>query len=256
MSPDTYTVRVTDADGCFYEENYTINTINPISASGETTQPISCFGAADGVIRFNVNFQAGQNFTYTITGPTGVVRTGGTEAVIDNINNLVAGVYTIDIVDTDTNCTYSETHELEGPASALTISNLTETQPSCITDGSVSVTATGGWGSYVYELNNPDTSVFGSNSTGSFTGLTQSGTYNGTVTDANNCSVPFTFDLNPATAPVLVITPNQDCFDDAVLLTLTASVSSGGDGTFEYSLNGGLFSTTNAVTRPQLNNTR
>ncbi|MEP1984149.1 MAG: SprB repeat-containing protein, partial [Maribacter dokdonensis] len=245
LSPDTYTVRVTDADGCFYEENYTINAINPISASGATTQPISCFGAADGVIRFNVNFQAGQNFTYTITGPTGVVRTGGTEAVIDNINNLVAGVYTIDIVDTDTNCTYSETHELEGPASALTISNLTETQPSCITDGSVSVTATGGWGSYVYELNNPDTSVFGSNSTGSFTGLTQSGTYNGTVTDANNCSVPFTFDLNPATAPVLVITPNQDCFDDAVLLTLTASVSSGGDGTFEYSLNGGPFSTTN-----------
>ncbi|CAN0592686.1 unnamed protein product, partial [Ectocarpus sp. 12 AP-2014] len=64
LSPDTYTIRVTDADGCFYEENYTINAINPISASGATTQPISCFGAADGVIRFNVNFQAGQNFTY------------------------------------------------------------------------------------------------------------------------------------------------------------------------------------------------
>ncbi len=245
LSPDTYTVRVTDADGCFYEENYTINAINPISASGATTQSISCFGAADGVIRFNVNFQAGQNFTYTITGPTGVERTGGTEAVIDNINNLAAGIYTIDIVDTDTNCTYSETHELEGPASALTISSLTEIQPSCTSQGSVSVLADGGWGSYVYTLNNPDTSVFGSNSTGSFTGLTQSGTYNGTVTDANNCSVPFTFDLNPATAPVLVITPNQDCFDDAVLLTLTASVSSGGDGTFEYSLNGGPFSTTN-----------
>ncbi|WP_430428628.1 T9SS type B sorting domain-containing protein [Maribacter litoralis] len=245
LSPDTYTVRVTDADGCFYEENYTINAINPISASGETTQPISCFGAADGVIRFNVNFQAGQNFTYTITGPAGVERTGGTEAVIDNINNLAAGIYTIDIVDTDTNCTYSATHELEGPASALTISSLTEIQPSCTSQGSLSVLADGGWGSYVYTLNNPDTSVFGSNSTGSFTGLTQSGTYNGTVTDVNNCSIPFTFNLDAAEPPVLVITPNQDCFDDAVLLTLTASVSSGGDGTFEYSLNGGPFSTTN-----------
>ncbi len=245
LAPDTYTVRVTDADGCFYDENYTINAINPISANGETTQPISCFGAADGVIRFNVNFQAGQNFTYTITGPAGVERTGGTEAVIDNINNLAAGIYTIDIVDTDTNCTYSATHELEGPASALTISSLTEIQPSCTSQGSVSVLADGGWGSYVYTLNNPDTSVFGSNSTGSFTGLTQSGTYNGTVTDANNCSIPFTFDLDAAEPPVLVITPNQDCFDDAVLLTLTASVSSGGDGTFEYSLNGGPFSTTN-----------
>ncbi|WP_291959782.1 SprB repeat-containing protein, partial [Maribacter sp.] len=245
LAPDTYTVRVTDADGCFYEENYTINAINPISANGQTTQPISCFGAADGVIRFNVNFQAGQNFTYTITGPAGVVRTGGTEALIDNINNLAPGIYTIEIVDTDTNCRYSASHELEGPASALTISSLTETQPSCTSDGSVSVLATGGWGSYVYELSNPDATVFGTNSTGSFNGLSQSGTYNGTITDANNCSIPFTFDLNPATAPVLVITPNQDCFDDAVLLTLTASVSSGGDGSFEYSLNGGAFSGTN-----------
>ncbi|WP_282117691.1 T9SS type B sorting domain-containing protein [Maribacter aquivivus] len=244
LAPDTYTVRVTDADGCFYDENYTINAINPITANGQTTQPISCFGAADGVIRFNVNFQAGQNFTYTITGPTGVERTGGTEALIDNINNLAPGVYTIDIVDTDTNCRYSASHELEGPASALTISSLTEIQPSCTSDGSVSVLATGGWGSYVYELSNPDGTVFGSNATGSFNGLLQTGTYNGTITDANNCSIPFTFNLNPATAPVLVITPNQDCFDDAVLLTLTASVSSGGDGTFEYSLNGGAFSST------------
>ncbi|WP_405400139.1 T9SS type B sorting domain-containing protein [Maribacter sp. Asnod2-G09] len=245
LAPDTYTVRVTDADGCFYEENYTINAINPISASGQTTQPISCFGAADGVIRFNVNFQGGQNFTYTITGPAGVERTGGTEALIDNIDNLAAGIYTIEIVDTDTNCTYTATHELEGPASALTISSLIETQPSCTSAGSVSVLATGGWGSYVYELNNPDATVFGSNTTGAFNGLSQSGTYNGTITDANNCSIPFTFDLDPATAPVLVITPNQDCFDAAVLLTLTASVSSGGDGTFEYSLNGGAFSSTN-----------
>ncbi|WP_324024746.1 T9SS type B sorting domain-containing protein [Maribacter sp. BPC-D8] len=245
LAPDTYTVRVTDADGCFYDENYTINAINPITANGQTTQPISCFGAADGVIRFNVNLQAGQNFTYTITGPTGVERTGGTEALIDNINNLAPGIYTIDIVDTDTNCIYSATHELEGPASALAISSLIETQPSCTSDGSVSVLATGGWGSYVYELSNPDATVFGSNTTGSFNGLLQTGTYNGTITDANNCSIPFTFDLNPATAPVLVITPNQDCFDDAVLLTLTASVSSGGDGTFEYSLNGGAFSGTN-----------
>ncbi|WP_198037232.1 T9SS type B sorting domain-containing protein [Maribacter hydrothermalis] len=245
LAPNTYTIRVTDVDGCFYDENYTINAINPISISGTTVQPISCFGAADGSIRFNVNFQAGQNFTYTVTGPTGVITTGGTQAVINNLTGLVAGDYTLDIRDTDTNCTYTETHTLEGPTSALTISNLTETQPSCLTDGSVNISATGGWGSYVYTLNNPDTSTFGNNTTGAFSGLTQTGTYNGTITDANNCSIPFTFNLDPATAPVLAITPNDNCFDDAVLLTLTANVTSGGDGNFEYSLNGGPFSTTN-----------
>ena len=97
LAPDTYTIRVTDVDGCFYEENYTINPINPISISGTTLQPISCFGATDGSIRFNVTFQAGQNFTYTVTGPSGIIRTGGTQAVIDNLINLEAGDYTLDI---------------------------------------------------------------------------------------------------------------------------------------------------------------
>ncbi|WP_186435570.1 T9SS type B sorting domain-containing protein [Maribacter sp. MAR_2009_72] len=245
LAPDTYTVRVTDTDGCFYEENYTINGINPISASGTTVQPVSCFGATDGSIRFNVTFQSGQNFTYSITGPSGFTSNGGTQAVINNLNNLEAGDYVINITDTATNCTYTTTHELEGPASALAITSINETQPTCLTDGSVSITATGGWGGYSFSLNNPDGSSFGTNSTGNFNGLTQPGTYNGTLTDSNNCAIPFSFTLDPATAPVLVVTPNQDCFDSSTLLTLTANVTSGGDGNFEYSINGAPFTTNN-----------
>ncbi|WP_405384854.1 T9SS type B sorting domain-containing protein [Maribacter sp. LLG6340-A2] len=245
LAPDTYTLRVTDSDGCFYEENYTINGVSPISASGTTVQPISCFGANDGSIRFNVNFQSGQNFTYTITGPSGFTSSGGTQAVINNLNNLEAGDYVLNLTETNTNCTYTTTHSLEGPATALNISNVDETQPTCLTDGSVSITASGGWGGYSFALNNPDGSGFGTNTTGSFNGLTQSGTYNGTLTDANNCVIPFSFTLNPAIPPVLAITPNQNCFDSATGLTLTANVTSGGDGNFEYSLNGAPYTTNN-----------
>ncbi len=245
LAPDTYTLRVTDVDGCAYDENYTINPINPISISGTTLQPITCFGAADGSIQFNVIYQTGQNFTYTVTGPSGVVQSGGTQPIMNNLINLEAGEYTLDIVDTDTNCTYSETHRLEGPPSALTVSNITTTQPTCITDGSVNISASGGWGGYSYTVNNPDTTLFGTNTTGDFSGLVQSGIYNGTIIDANDCSEPFTFTLDPAIAPVLAITPNQDCYDDAVLLTLTATVTTGGDGNFEYSLNNGPFSSNN-----------
>ncbi|UWX54985.1 hypothetical protein NYZ99_20085 [Maribacter litopenaei] len=67
MAPDTYTVRVTDVDGCFYEENYTIMPIVPITMSGSTIVPVTCFGATDGTVQFNVNYQVGQNFTYTVT---------------------------------------------------------------------------------------------------------------------------------------------------------------------------------------------
>jgi hypothetical protein len=245
LAPDTYTIRVTDVDGCTYDENYTINPINPISISGTTLQPITCFGATDGSIQFNVTYQSGQNFTYTVTGPTGVIQTGGTQPIINGLINLAAGDYTLDIVDTDTNCTYSETHLLEGPPSALTVANISTTQPTCITDGSVTISASGGWGGYSYTVNNPDTTLFGTTTTGAFSGLVQTGIYNGTVTDANNCSEPFTFTLDPAIAPVLAITPNQDCYEDAVLLTFTTTVTSGGDGNFEYSLNNGPFSTNN-----------
>ena len=94
-------------------------------------------------------------------------------------------------------------------------------------------------------MTNPDATAFGTNSTGAFTGLTQTGTYNASVTDANGCVVTTTFTLNPAIAPVLAIVPNDTCYDDAVGLTLTANVTSGGDGNFEYSLNGGAFGTGN-----------
>ncbi|CAN0568288.1 unnamed protein product, partial [Laminaria digitata] len=90
--------------------------------------------------------------------------------------------------------------------------------------------------------------IFGTNSTGSFNALTQTGTYTASVTDVNGCIVTTTFDLDPAIAPVLAIVPNDTCFDDAVGLTLTANVTSGGDGNFEYSLNGGAFGTNNVFT--------
>ncbi len=244
LSADTYTIRVTDADGCFYDENYTIAPIVPITMSGSTLTPVSCFGADDGSVQFTINYQTGQNFTYTVTGPSGVEATGGVEASI-NLSNLEAGDYTLDIVDTDTNCTYSETYTLEGPSTALTVSDLAVTQPTCLANGSVVITATGGWGSYEFDLTNPDGSAFGSNTTGAFSGLTQPGTYNGTITDANNCILPFSFVINSSVAPVLELIPNSFCYDDAVGLTITANVTSGGDGNFEYNINGGAFSSNN-----------
>lgn len=244
LAPDTYTIRVTDVDGCSYEENYTVAPISPITMSASTVQAVSCFGFADGTVQFNINYQVGQNFTYTVTGPLGTVSTGGVQGTI-NLPNLEAGDYTLDIVDTDTNCNYSTTYTLEGPPSALAVTPPSVTQPTCLNDGSVIVTASGGWGSYVYTLVNPDSSPFGTNTNGSFNGLTQGGTYTGTVTDANNCVVPFTFDLTAATIPVLQLTPNNVCYDDAVGLTITANVTSGGDGNFEYNINGGAYSASN-----------
>ncbi|TKD65124.1 T9SS type B sorting domain-containing protein [Flavobacterium sp. ASW18X] len=243
LSPDTYNFRVTDSKGCVYTETFTIAPITPINVVGQLVSNISCLNATDGEARFTVNGFS-TNYNYTITGPQSFSGTNETNTTID-LTSLAAGTYDIAITDNATNCTDTASVTVEAPTAQLAIS-IVETQPTCTTDGSVAITATGGWGSYTYTLTNPDTTVFGTNTTGSFNGLTQTGQYTVQVEDANGCEVPGNFTLNAAIAPVLELVPNDFCYDNATGLTLTANVTSGGDGNFEYSINGGDFSSTNS----------
>ena len=245
LSPNTYTFRVTDAKDCVYEETYTIAPISPITAVGQLVSNITCFGDTDGEARFTVaNFNT--SFDYSITGPSTFSGTNETNGTID-LTNLDDGTYTITVTDNDTNCTATTNVTINGPPAPISITT-NETQPTCTTPGSAQITATGGWGSYTYVLNNPDTTPVATNTNGAFNNLTQIGIYNGTVTDVNGCEAAFSFELFDAISPDLTLTPNDFCYDDATGLTLTATVSSGGAGNFEYSLNNGPFNTTNVFT--------
>ena len=242
LAPGTYTFRVTDDKGCVYSEDFTIDPVTPIGVVGQLVQNVTCFNDTDGEALFTVS-GFNTSYDYTVTGPSAFNGTNETSATI-NLTGLDDGTYTIVVTDNETNCTATADVTINAPAAALTIS-AAETQPTCTTDGSVVLTSTGGWGSNTFTLTNPDTTLFGTNSTGVFNNLTQTGTYTASVTDANGCTVSTTFDLNAPVAPVLQVTPNDVCYDDAVGLTLTATVTSGGDGNFEYSLNGGAFTTNN-----------
>ncbi len=245
LAPDSYMFRVTDGNGCTYEESHTIAAVVPISVMGQLVSNVSCFTATDGEISFTIsNFSV--NYDYNVTGPSsfsGTNETAGTQT----FNTLDDGSYTITVTDTVTGCTATATVVVNAPTAPLTLS-ASETQPTCLADGEVVLTATGGWGSNSFTLLNPDGTPFGTNSTGTFTNLVQTGTYTASVTDANSCSVTTSFILNGAIPPILGITPNDFCYDATVGLTLTAAVTSGGNGNFEYNLNGGAFSTTNTFT--------
>ncbi|WP_190810395.1 T9SS type B sorting domain-containing protein [Flagellimonas sp. S3867] len=242
LAPGTYTFRVTDDKGCTYDESFTINPVSQINVSGQLISNISCLGATDGEISFAVaDFNT--DYDYAVTGPANFNGSNQTGATIP-LAGLADGTYTIVVTDNLTNCTATADVTVNAPAAALTL-NAAETQPTCISDGSVILTSTGGWGGNSFTLTNPDATTFGTNSTGAFTGLIQTGTYNASVTDANGCVLNTAFTLNAAIPPVLAIVPNDTCYDDAVGLTLTANITSGGDGNFEYSLNGGAFGTNN-----------
>jgi len=244
LAPDTYMFRVTDSNGCFYDESYTINPVTEITVTGQLVSNISCLGDTDGELRYIVaNFNT--DYDYSVTGPAtfnGSAQTNGTIS----LNNLAAGTYTITVTDNFTNCTDTASVTINAPASALTASH-TVAQPSCVSTGSVTITAAGGWGGNSYEITaGPAGYVLpAAQSNGLFANLTIGGTYTYTVTDSNGCVYTDTFDIIEAVAPVLAIVPNDICYDDAVGLTLTANVTSGGDGNYEYSLNGGPFQVSN-----------
>ncbi|SDQ13733.1 T9SS type B sorting domain-containing protein [Flagellimonas zhangzhouensis] len=247
LLPGTYMFRVTDSDGCFYDESYTIAPVTEISVIGQVVSNVTCYGDTDGEIAYTVsNFNT--DYDYTVTGPASFSGTGETNGTI-SLTGLAEGTYTITVTDNLTNCTDTTDVTIAAPPAAIT-APVTLAQPTCVADGSANIVANGGWGSYTYEITSGPAGyvLSGPQSSGLFSGLAIGGTYTYTVTDANGCVFTDTFILNEAVAPVLEIVPNDICYDDATGLTLTANITSGGDGNYEYSLNGGPFGTNNVFT--------
>ncbi|MEP0214652.1 MAG: T9SS type B sorting domain-containing protein [Cellulophaga sp.] len=243
LDPDTYTFRVTDDKGCEYEESFTIRPVDPISVTGKLVSNISCFDDTDGEAEFTVS-GFNSTYNYTITGPTAVPAGTTVNDAVISLNNLDNGTYTITVTDTETNCTATADVIINAPTAALAL-NVVESQPTCTTDGSVTLTATGGWGSNSFTITYPDATTTFTNGTGTFNNLNQTGTFNVSVEDANGCIVTSSFDLDASIAPTLEIVPNNDCFVAAAGLELTANVTAGGDGTYQYRINGGAYSTNN-----------
>ncbi|UNY99710.1 T9SS type B sorting domain-containing protein [Zhouia spongiae] len=236
LTPDTYDVYVKDGYGCEATKQITIN--KQITASVTAQTNISCSGNTDGEATITVNDFQG-SYSYTVAGGTPVTgQNSGTIA----LTALTSGTHTVVITD-ENSCSTTVTIDIEEPQAALN-ATLDVTPMSCSTpSGSVVITATAGWGGYQYTIAYPDGTTQGPQSTNTFNGLTQTGTYTVTVTDAGGCSVDRTFDLQPATSPALTLA-GSGCYDGTDNVTITATAT-GGTAPYEYSINGGAFGTTN-----------
>ncbi|MBC2838200.1 T9SS type B sorting domain-containing protein [Robiginitalea sp. SC105] len=236
----TYTFRVTDDSGCEYTENHTIPSLIPVQVSGSLTSNVSCFGVTDGTALFNVS-DFDTTYSYTLNG--GAPVTGQSTGTI-TLDNLDAGNYTIVVTDETTGCTDTETVTVEGPVSPLDFS-FDLTPPSCVSDGSVEISASGGWGSYQYEIEQPDNSVIGPQNSAVFLGLTQLGTYTITVRDAGGCEVTDTFDVVNTPEPVASIDPASIlCYQSGAPATIILG-STGGTAPYFYNIDGGPFQSSN-----------
>ncbi len=66
LLPGNYTFRVTDANGCYYTESYTITPVTPIAVTATKLTDVDCFGSTTGSARFTVTgFSSTGNYAPT-----------------------------------------------------------------------------------------------------------------------------------------------------------------------------------------------
>lgn len=232
----SYTFTVRDINNCTVTTVPVSITPPPaLSASAAVTSnyngsQVSCNGASDGVITITAGGGTGAlNYVFDqIPGNT----TGQFSGVF--IGVPAGGSYTFTVSDAN-NCqvvtapiSVSQPPALGG--SATVTSNYNGQHIRCVgsTDGEITVTASGGTGTYTYKLDQSPTNTSGDVS-GVYTGVA-AGTYTITIRDVNNCFV--------VTAPVTVIAPPN--------LTATLAVTSNYNGR-QISCNGandGVLTTT------------
>lgn len=223
LAAGTYTLDVTDDNGCQVSEGVTINEPTAISITPSATDAL-CNGGSDGEVDATASGGTGALTYEWFDGATSV----GTMA---NVTGLPTGTY--DIVVTDANsCTETTSITINEPtAIGLTPGSVNSNCGQA--DGEVSVVATGGTVATDYTYLWEDATPASVGTTASVTGLL-AGTYAVTVTDDNGCTEATTATISDAGAPSLSETHiDVNCngsFDGSIDITTT-----GGSLPFTYS---------------------
>lgn len=246
-----YLITVTNLDtGCSVKSVHYVNEPNTFDLTINGVTDVTCYGGTNGSVNVtlidrvitatNPN-QAGP-FSYTVVDTLGNPVTSGTSTTAGplTISALAAGIYTITATLTNSPfCTVSKNVTITQPAAALSVTASETSNVTCTNNqGTITAVASGGWGTYEYELAGSATVAYSPN--GTFANLS-AGNYTVNVKDANGCiRVSNTVTLSIPTPINATFTPSTlslSCFGDTNA-TLTVSNVTGGQGSnYSYSLN-------------------
>ncbi len=174
LSAGTYTVTVTDGNGCQSVQTFLVNNIGSLSVTG-TTSATSCYGGSDGAV--NITAAGGQS-PYVFSWNSGQTT--------EDLTGVTAGNYTVTMTD-QMGCLISQTFTVNN-APQINITSIAVTNEECNTDnGAININVTGGSGSYGYQWSNGAT-------TQDLTGLT-AGVYTVDIVDGNGCTASQTYTI-------------------------------------------------------------
>ncbi|MDY0906408.1 MBG domain-containing protein [Pedobacter sp. CFBP9032] len=228
LAAGTYTVTVTDANGCTATRTFTITAPAAIVTTASAQTNVACFGGTNG------------SATVLATGGTGPYTyswspSGGTAATA---TGLAAGTYTVTVTDAN-GCTATRSFTITAPAAIATMASA-QTNIACFggTNGSATVSATGGTGPYTYSWSPSGGTA------ATATGLA-AGTYTVTVTDANGCTATraFTITAPPAIVTVASAQTNVACFGGTNGSATVSATGGTGPYTYSWSPSGGTAAT-------------
>ena len=226
LSPGNYIVTVTDANGCVGNCTTEIMGLNNPSCTIGNVVNVDCNGNATG--SYLVTGMGGNSTAYTFTDGTTTNTDGSFSAI-------VAGNYMVTISEqANPMCNSVCAVEITEPE-ILNCSTTLLSDVTCkgMSDGSASVSPLGGRPPYNYAWDNGETT--------SIATMLNSGTHVVSITDSNGCitTCDIFISQNPALACTVVINENVSCTgeSDGSLSVL----SLGGDGVYEYSLDGVSF---------------
>ncbi len=189
----TYTVTVTDANGCTQQQVFNITQPPPI-VPNQTSTNIPCFGLCVGTATVN---PTGGNSPYTYLWSPGGQTT-------NSVTGLCAGNYTVVITDA-TGCTRQQVFNITEPQPLVLTPSQQPLQCNNTCIGVAAVSVAGGTAGYSY-LWTP-----GNFTTSTITGLC-AGTYTCVVTDANGCTQTTTVTIvQPTQVSVATASNNVQC---------------------------------------------
>ncbi|OAZ02840.1 MBG domain-containing protein [Flavobacterium succinicans] len=218
LSAGTWTCTVTDANGCTRNQNFTITQPTALNATAGSQINVSCNGGSNGSASVTPSGGVGPYlYSWSPSGGTAATATG-----------LSAGSYTVTITDTNA-CTATRNFIITQPT-ALTATAGSQANVSCNggSNGSASVTPSGGVGPYTYSWSPSGGTA------ATATGLS-AGNYTVTVTDANSCTATRSFTITQPTA-ISTATGSQTNLSCNGGSNGSATVTpSGGVGPYTYS---------------------
>ena len=197
LAPGSYTVRVTDAQGCFDEKPFTILANTTVPCNFTLSFHDVLLSNTCGEVEFNQfthnGIPAGENWVWSLINPAGTPVVSGTNtspptsynAGTINNNNPIDGIWTFSISLASaggyhSQCTKTFSLAVTTPSSPSITMTSTDVTVNGGSDGTATATVTGGVSPYTYLWSNGAT-------TATITGLTAS-TYTCFVTDANGCT--------------------------------------------------------------------